>query len=304
VFLGICVALAGSVAAAQLLRATADRLATKAAAFALALGALLTASIWVLGLGLLAAATAGRVQAVARFGRWSASLVAARAPVPPVVGFLGLVALGAAVVLLTVAIYRLLQEGRRLRRLHVLTGGRRCGELSIIEGATPAAMALPGWRGRGRIVLTSAMLRLLDPAERRVLLAHERSHVRNFHWGFRLATRISAAVLPTNRPLVRQCDQALERWADESAAAVVGDRRVVASAVAKAALGNTSHPSALLSHMAAGDTVHRIEALLESPRPSRWGPTLAPIALVVMALTAVLLASTYLEDVFELAKQL
>jgi Zn-dependent protease with chaperone function len=137
-----------------------------------------------------------------------------------------------------------------------------------------------------------------------VLLAHERSHVRNFHWGFRLTTRLSAAVLPTNRPLVQQCDQALERWADESAAAVVGDRRVVASAVAKAALGDSGQSSPLLSHMATGSTVQRIEALLESPRPSRWAPTLAPIALVVTALTALLLASTYLEDVFELAKQL
>jgi Zn-dependent protease with chaperone function len=299
----VYLALAAAIAASGLLRPTARRLAPQAAAIVLASGALIAGVIWVLGLGLIAAATLGRSGVVARAGHWSAAVIAAREPVPLAAGVGSLVALSAGTAMFLVAGGRLASELKRLRRLRALVADRRCGDVAVIDGASPEALALPGW-WQGSILLTSAMLRALDPAEQRVLLAHERSHLRNAHWVFRLATRASAAALPTLRPVVRDCDLALERWADESAAEAVGDRHLTAAAVARAALATRETQHALTPGFTDGAVAQRVEALLDSPRPSRWGSTALPGGLLLVALTAVLVASRRFEDLFELARHL
>jgi Zn-dependent protease with chaperone function len=149
------------------------------------------------------------------------------------------------------------------------------------------------------------MVQALEPAERRVLLAHERCHLRNRHWLFRLAIRLAAALLPTLRPAIGQCDQALERWADEDAADAVGDRQLAAAAVAKAALaGAAAGRAKLAAGFSHGLVAARVEALLEEPIPHRSAPLALPTATLLIATVAVLSAASTLEDLFELARHL
>jgi hypothetical protein len=148
------------------------------------------------------------------------------------------------------------------------------------------------------------MLRALDASEQKVLLAHERSHLRGRHWLYRLSVRLAATLLPTLRPAVRQCDQALERWADEDAAEAVGSRRLAAAAVARAALAGTPRTSALTAGIADGAVAARVEALLEDRTDNRWAALVPPGAVLVTAAVAIVSACRNLEDLFELARHL
>lgn len=299
VYLALVTALASSV----LLPPATRRLAPRPAAFTLVFGGLLAAGVWAGAVALLAASVIGRIGFVGYLGHWSTAVFAANEPVPPFVGLIGVGMLIAASGATLVALRKLIDEAARLYRLHRETAPARCGDIAVIDAPTPEAVALPGWRGS--IVLTSAMLRALTPAEQRVLLAHERSHVRNRHWLFRLAVRLAAALLPTLRPTVRQCDQALERWADESAADAVRDRRLAATAVAKAALaGAALRRSPLAAGIADGAVAARVEALLAERSVSRWAVLALPTAVLTAATVTVLSAGADLEDLFELARHL
>jgi hypothetical protein len=130
-----------------------------------------------------------------------------------------------------------------LRRLRALTGAyrmaRRCqdgGDLTVIEDDRPLAHALPG--RPGRIVVSTSMLAVLRPAERRALLAHEQAHLDHRHHLFVAVIDVLAAANPLLRPLTGTIRFTTERWADEIAAGQVGDRAVVARAVGRAALAS------------------------------------------------------------------
>lgn len=301
--LEVYLAMLAALVTAVLLPSAARRLAPRPAAVVLAVGGSLAAGVWTLGVAFLAAALLGRVDDLGEIGDWSATAFAAAVPVPPIVGALGgglLLLAGGAVLM---ASRRLVTELRRLYRLHREVAPVRCGDVAVLDAPVPEAVALPGWRGS--IVLTSSMLRALEPAERRVLLAHERAHLRHRHWVYRLVVRLAAALLPVLRPGVAQCDQALERWADESAADAVGDRRLAATAVAKAALaGAEAERAALAPGIATGAVAARVEALLTSRSRSRWSGLALPVTLLTTATTAVVLAGGNLEDLFELARRL
>ena len=156
--------------------------------------------------------------------------------------------------------------------------------LEIIDAAVPVAFAIPG--RPGRIIVSGAMLRELDADERRVLLAHEQAHLDHHHHRYvRVADTVAAAV-PILRPLAREVRFAVERWADERAAEAVGDRRLVARAIARAALAKTAAPIGALG-MSGGGVRARVDALLAEPA----GPSLTTEAFVagggVLVLTAV-----------------
>jgi Zn-dependent protease with chaperone function len=102
------------------------------------------------------------------------------------------------------------------------------------------AYTLPGWPCR--VVVTAGMMRALSPAEREVLLAHERAHAAGFHFLFSTATRLAAAANPLLRPMAAAVVYTVERWADEHAAAATGDRPLAARAVARAALATKASP--------------------------------------------------------------
>lgn len=75
------------------------------------------------------------------------------------------------------------------------------GELAVLRDSRADAYALPGRPGTpGRIVVTTGMLRALNPAERDALLAHERAHLTGRHHLFIAAAEIAALCHPHCAP--------------------------------------------------------------------------------------------------------
>ena len=128
----------------------------------------------------------------------------------------------------------------------------------MIEAVAPTAFAVPG--RHPHVVVSTGMLDLLDADERRAMLAHERAHLRHHHHRFIIATEVAAAMLPPLRPAARRVRFATERWADQDAAREVGDPKVVARAIARAALAR-SEPSRPALALVGSDVAARIQAL-------------------------------------------
>jgi Zn-dependent protease with chaperone function len=124
----------------------------------------------------------------------------------------------------------------------------------------PTAFAVPG--DPGCVVVSSGMLRALDPDERRVLLAHEQAHLRHRHHRYLRVAGLSAALVPALRPLLARVRFAAERWADEDAVVAVGDRRLVARAICQAALAQDAYPTMPMA-MAGLGVPARVDALLD-----------------------------------------
>ncbi|MEI5102395.1 M48 family metalloprotease [Streptomyces sp. PmtG] len=143
----------------------------------------------------------------------------------------------------------------------------------LADDAAAYAYALPGRPPRsggphGRVVVTRALLERLRPAERRALFAHERAHLTARHHRFLLVTQIAARANPFLLPLRTATAYTVERWADEEAARVVRDRRVVARAIGKAALVGAGAPAPSLAGLAAAGPVPRRVAALLAPAPA------------------------------------
>lgn len=157
---------------------------------------------------------------------------------------------------------------RRYRRAISGTQGRR---LLVLDTDRPVAYAAPG--RPGCIVVSRGMLDVLSPPERRVLFMHERAHLDMHHSRYLLIGELTVALLPLLRPIVDQLRLATERSADEFAAAAVGDRRLVARSIARAALSAHDYrgtTNGLAGAFGGGVVPVRVEALL-NPAPRR-GP--------------------------------
>lgn len=153
-------------------------------------------------------------------------------------------------------------RGRR-RTLAPFVGG---DAVEVLPTAQPIAFAVPG--RPGHIVISDGMLRLLDKPEQAALFAHERSHLVNRHHRYTAVAELAAASVPVLRALARHVRFATERWADEDAADEVGDRRLVASAIARAALAsNGFSPAQGLLALSSHGVAARVDALLVD-RPS------------------------------------
>ncbi|MFJ2766789.1 M56 family metallopeptidase [Streptomyces sp. NPDC087300] len=214
-------------------------------------------------------------------------------PVPETVAY-------AAVLVLALVAYRL---QRVLRAQHALRRAQRrlCeshpsdAELIVVDSAVAEAFAVPG--APGRILASSAMLNALEPAERRVLLAHERAHLTHHHALLSVATALASAANPLLKRLHTTVAFLIERWADEHAAHAVGDRGTAARALARAAL--TAHSTRPADRLAFTDhtVTRRIAALRTSPPPN-----LRVIAALVLALgaSAALGAADATNDLVEL----
>lgn len=248
---------------------------------ALALGSTLTA---------LALAVAGRDERVAA-GRWSARELRELIPVPSWAG------VGAGVVVVFLAFSAVLQAVTLARDLSTAEQiGRRLrhgtGRTIIVDDDVPDAYALGGLRGY--VVVTSGMLRLLPSDERTVLLAHESSHVRHRHHLYVQLTDLAVAANPLVRPIAATVRHGVERWADEDAARVTGDRRLAAKAIARAGLARAHRVRVTGSALAAvgGRMADRATALLSGP-PRRQRA--APAILVGLITVAVALTVTTVE---------
>ncbi|MGW1159762.1 M56 family metallopeptidase [Streptomyces sp. NPDC002513] len=181
---------------------------------------------------------------------------------------------------------------RRARRTLAGLPGR---SVAVLPETEPYAYALPGGgrggrrgratrRGRtaarpaahlpGRVVVTTALLDGLAPAERRALFAHERAHLTSGHHRYLLAVRLAARANPFLAPLRTAVVYTTERWADEEAARTVGSRRVVARAIGRAALLSRGTPAPTLAGLAAAGPVPRRVAALLAPAPvaRSWPP--------------------------------
>ena len=188
------------------------------------------------------------------------------------------------------------------RRHHTDSRGFGSDSVVVVPAAAAFAMAVPGRAGRpGQIVVTTGMLKALDPDERAAMFAHEDAHLRLRHHLFLRASGLAAAAFPLLRPVHRQVSFATERWADERAAREVGSRNLVARAVAKGALAAAAQPIPPGAMALTGtSTEARIAALVEG-RPGGAAPTEAVFTSV--AVIAIGLAATQLHHLVTLAPQ-
>lgn len=251
---------------------------------------LLTATALVLAggstivLALLAGAGLSAVPAVAALGDWSARALRGMhltsEPVAIVAGLL------VAVVLARVVIAGV-RSWRSVRTVRV-EATRSTSELVVVGGG-PLAVAVPF--GGGRIVVSRRMLAELGPGETRALLAHERAHLRGRHHWFLALAGLAVALNPLVRPVKTTLEFALERWADEVAATEVADRRLVATAVARAALLSNGRSGFGLA-VTGGPVPRRVAALL-SVAGTRWRA--AVLGLVAAVAVATLSAQATVE---------
>jgi hypothetical protein len=195
-----------------------------------------------------------------------------RLGVPAWLTGLGVVGLGA-------VLGRFVRAYRRQRRALIAPF---MGPLVILPTSVPVAYS--DARPPGSVVVSAGMLRTLDADERQVLFAHERSHLRHRHDRYLRLAELSSSV-PLVRPLAKKLRFALERWADEDAAAEVRDRTLVAKAIAQAALAQVEAPDVGALGMADVGVPARVDALLaDGGRTS----TVARVAATTTATAALL----------------
>ena len=202
---------------------------TRAAAFVVAAMLCAAAATW--GLVLLSATLLGYTSLVADEALERG--VQLQDPVPKLIGVTAVVLL----IFGAVRVARVLRARRATtRELRAVCNSCGTGELAVVALDAPHAFAVPG--RPGRILVTRGLLSVLDGDERRVVLAHERAHLRSRHHWLRAATEVCAAVNPVLIPVREAVAFLVERSADEHAAAVTGSRELVAQALTKAALAS------------------------------------------------------------------
>ncbi|MFF5438963.1 M48 family metalloprotease [Streptomyces achromogenes] len=189
-----------------------------------------------------------------------------------------------------------LEQARAFRAARAEAGRRpAAGDLCVVDSPRPDAYALPG--RPHRVVVTTAMLRSLDGPEREALLAHERAHNAGGHHYALAAAGLAAHCHPALRRVRDTVRLAAERAADEAAAASVGDRRLTARAIARAALAaQAAHTAAsarparpgFAPGAATGPVPRRVQALLAGPpRPPRAHRAIAALLAACAALSCV-----------------
>jgi Zn-dependent protease with chaperone function len=265
----------------------------------LPVAALVTALATGLSLAVTALVVLGREQWLADLGHWSRSALRLDAPAPIAAGLIAAAVLAA---LAGAAVRQVARTGAALwaaeatcRRLP-----RSEGLMVIVDDADPDAYALPGLRGR--IVVSTSMLRALPPDERPVLLAHERSHLAHRHYLWVQLAELAAAADPLLRPLAGATRLAVERWADEDAAREVGDRRLAARAIARAGLARSRTLAGPALAATGADIGTRIAALLGPPARHYRGVAAGLVAVVVVTAAASLITVDRTEGQFERAQ--
>ena len=251
-------------------------------------------------LSLLAFTIVARIPLVASHGRWAASAVASRVQVPTWLGVSAIVCIA----LIAVRAVRIFGRYRHGLGCAVRLQLERGGEVVTVTDPASFAFASRVLPFRpGVIIVSDGLQEALDADERAAVLAHEQSHLTHQHGLYELAALLAGALNPLLRPLQRQIDFCLERWADEDAATAHG-REVAASALAASALHSVgSVPRPALAH-ATTSVPARVEALLDRPCPrSRLLMTIAS-ANAVLATVGVLLAAHSTEHIFEVLRTL
>jgi Zn-dependent protease with chaperone function len=273
----------------------ADRLPPRQATWLISVGAVASALSALAVLALLASDLVGQLPLFAREGHWSGAVLRHHAYTEPGVAAVALVLLvgASAAVLLSAR-----RQGLALLAAY-RASGEMSGELVVMRGGPAQAVAVPG--RPGRVVVAESLLAALNAAERRALLAHERAHLTHGHHWHRGAVTLAAAANPLLRPLRPAIVFATERWADEDAAAAVGDRRDVATALARVALLGRGSAAAAQLALAAQAVPVRMTALLAPPPQTR---RLLMVALALIPLIGAIAAvdlTSQTDHLFDLA---
>jgi Zn-dependent protease with chaperone function len=276
----------------------ARRLPPRHATWLISVGAVVTALSSAAVLGLLGFVLLGQLPDLAGIGHWSAETLRRHSPAEPGVGALSLAgSLTAAIAVCVAGARQAIALRASYRACRAMPTDQ---DMVVVDSSEPAAVAVPG--RPGRIVVSRSLLRLLSPAERRVLLAHERAHLGAGHHWHRSAVALAAAANPLLRPLRGAIAFSTERWADERAAAELGDRRGAARALARVALlGGKAAQEAPGLAVGGQAVAARVSALFADPPRPRPAFSLAMIALLVLALGAALVVESEIESLFDLA---
>jgi beta-lactamase regulating signal transducer with metallopeptidase domain len=263
-------------------------------------------------LALLVASAAARQPQLAALRHYSQPVLRRGDPTSALIGVaaaLGLTAAALAVMITLRRRARALAESYR-RAARLADGG---GSIVVVPGPAVEAYALPG--SPGRIVVSGRLLQTLDEPGRAALLAHERAHLAGRHHLFTTVAHLAAAANPVLLPLARAVDYTVERCADEHAARVTGDRRLVAATIGQVALLATPQPgraaaaglgmvaahSRRVSVAWAGPVPRRVAALLAPPPHRRTLLLIAAVVVVLLAGASALEAARDLHALLELA---
>ena len=301
-------ALAGAAA-----RPLANRLEPRQATWLLTSATVALAGCSLAALARLAAYAAARTRALAVLGDYSQSVIRRGDPISEAAGAIAALALaGAAVAVVVMSrnwVRALVESYRRAARLSADDG------IVVVPGPAIEAYALPGWPGR--IVVSGCLLDRLDDDRRAALIAHERAHLDGRHHLFAAVARLAAAANPLLLPVARAVEYTVERWADERAAAVTGNRRMVAQTIGQVAflasprrrrtagisLGMIGARALLRSAVWAGPVPRRVAALLAAPPRRRTILLAACAAIVLLAGVSALETARDLHALVELAQE-
>jgi Zn-dependent protease with chaperone function len=303
----VCLPLLIPLLAAAAARPLAARMEPRLATWLLTAATVALAACSTAALALLVASAAAAAPALAALGDYSQPVLRRGDPIPVITGAVAAVMLTAVAVAVAVTVRRrargLAESYRRAARLH---GDRT---VVVVPGPAVEAYALPG--SPGRIVVSGRLFQALGEPGRAALLAHERAHLAGRHHLFTSVAHLAAAANPVLLPLARTVDYTVERWADEHAAHVTGDRRLVAATIGQVAMlatpGQRPAAPAALGIVAAGSrrasarsrrasgSPRRISVAWAGPVPRRVAALLAPpprtgALLFAAAVLAVLLA--------------
>ena len=290
------------VLAAAAARPLAARLEPRLATWLLTATTVALAAFSTAALALMTASALARSPFLATLGDYSQPALRRGDPIPALAGMAAALLLTAAAVAVAVVIRaraRALAESYR-RAASMAPGGR----VVVVPGHSIEAYALPG--SPGRIVVSGRLLDALNDRGRAALLAHEHAHLAGRHHLFTTVAHLAAAANPLLLPVARAVDYTVERWADERAASVTGDRRLVASTIGQVALLATPRAGRLrtaslgitgtrgiagargaarvrpISLAWAGPVPRRVAALL-APPPRRQLALLAIVAILILA---------------------
>jgi hypothetical protein len=293
-------------------RPLAARLEPRLATWLLTSATVALAACSMAALALLAGFAAARAPALAALGGYSLAVMQRADPIPLPAGALAALALAGAAVTVVV-IFR--NRARGLAESYRRAAGLPSQSIVVVPGPAIEAYALPG--RPGRIVVSGQLLDRLDTGRRAALIAHEQAHLAGRHHLFASVARLAAAANPMLLPVARSVEYTVERWADEHAAAVTGDRRLVAETIGQVALLATPGPRRRTPAVAmgvvgqltervsvawAGPVPRRVAALLASPPRRRTVLVAAAAAIVLLAGVSALEAARDLHALLELAQ--
>jgi len=206
-------------------------------------------------------------------------------------GIVGAIGFGAFVIVAGCA----LVQGVRSAALAAGLARARSFELPSGVGVVQSSRAFAltvGWF-RPSVLVSTALVERLTPAQLEIVVAHERAHAdRRDALAVTAARVLTLAHVPSvRRQIIADLTLACEQACDEAAARECGDRVLVAETIVaaeRAAASNAPSPVAGLA-FSGGEVANRVESLLEAPaegaapRHLRWILLAAGAALAAAA---------------------